>query len=1714
MAKHRSLPTVIVFALVATFLPLVAALPAGAQSSPSGDPGLLGTEVRGTGVLPNFAEEGANLIRLQVGAFDPLADPVPAPPGIPVVPEATLAPGTAQYWLVQVRDNQFPAVADAVTAAGGLIVGYVHDDTYMVRATPAQSALIEASPSVRWAGYYQPAWRVPVGAAGRPSLLDLDGTRVYRVHVFAEDPSPASVGEALAKMPGVEVVGDAGVVVDVRATAAQVPAMAALPSVEWIGVRPKAVALNANSRWVNDTGIRDLFSATAPGRLTGAGQTAAVADTGLNYTYDLNHRAHVAFRDCDASGVCKEAIYTQLQPGAGEAQMNDVVNNATGHRKMVAFFDLGATGPNPFDESSHGSHTAGSVDGDQPPFGQYTADDGLAPAAMHVHQNIGSSSGGLVLPEDLYDLFRQAYRPRNPAGVSETSGPDGNPSDYSTNYRPLEDARTHNNSWGLIVPLADLGDSVRLDQFVWDHEDMVVSVSAGNAGPAPGSIGAPSVAKSDLSSGASANGRQPMVSIDSMASFSSHGPTADGRLGPDLATPGQVVVSVKGGSTRGYHVAQGTSMSSPVLTGLATLVRQYFFDGYAAAGGDGFAAGAPGSSRSHNPSAALVKAALINGAVRMRGFYTGDDGTTRALDGQWPSAGQGFGRVNLTNSLYFAGDPTNNWYIDRFRGDTSGPMNNRSFSVSALPQTRTFQLKVGAGQPLDVTLAWTDAPDLLPAGSPALINNLDLVVTAPNGTTYVGNNMNSRTNPAVNQAETLPGAGPADVDNPTERVRIAAPAAGTYTVTVQAGPIADGNQGFALAASGNIAPVGGTFTPGPQLQVDQAGNPTISGVTVKALSANTAEVRFETNEPTTATADVSPSVGAETFVDSYNEGTDGFTGLNEGQVETSAEFADKPVVGTKHEMLLTGFAPEQTYSIQLTATDLASNATTHSATLKSPATVFQADSPDTGQCYEGDPSCQWDDAATATQLYAGNVDGGALGAFMFRTQGVDPNAITMATVEMTSSHNWVVPYTQDPVLYVDLLDEGVEPNWGTQDYGTIHNAAADARVFPETTHKVGAYQRYAFTFNCADLQALKDTFASNGNAAFRWDSNDGGFFSMEFGFNRRSGGPDLRPRLVLYTGATETNPTGEDCNPNTPAPTITDVGIHGGIQDGSVTVSWDTDVASDSLVLFREQGTEPWIQVGTPARTRVHHVQVFGLTPEKEYEFAVRSAACNGATTTDTNQGKGYDFFRAPPPEVPTDEYFFHGEATDQAEKAAFDPHAATFDLNPADATPGTQIATPFANENFVANPLAAYWTGDFSGPIDGEVELQWYWSTENATAIAIGADVEVTFFADPDFSPEADPVQPEKVIGRGVTTLTFDGTLPTLNTSRIPVNGTVQGEMTVQVVPIFVDTGEGLVAHYDSVTPSKMLIPTEPAPEPAEPLPLTGPVPPPSAGATGLNPPPTRTGSASAADIAAGTGYCDIPAQKADLSISKSDSPDPIFAGRELTYTLTVSNGGPADATGVTVTDTLPPGVTFNSASASQGSCSQAGGTVTCNLGGLGSGAPPATVTIKVTPQTAGTITNTASVSGNEEDPAPGNNTDTETTTVSAAADLAVTKTDAPDPAQVGQDLVYTIVVTNNGPQAASGVTATDSLPKNAGFGSVTTTKGTCSLKPSKRQVVCSIGPMAGGESVTIVIRVKPTQKGTITNTVTVSATSPPDPNTANNTATATTVVRPSSLI
>jgi uncharacterized repeat protein (TIGR01451 family) len=129
----------------------------------------------------------------------------------------------------------------------------------------------------------------------------------------------------------------------------------------------------------------------------------------------------------------------------------------------------------------------------------------------------------------------------------------------------------------------------------------------------------------------------------------------------------------------------------------------------------------------------------------------------------------------------------------------------------------------------------------------------------------------------------------------------------------------------------------------------------------------------------------------------------------------------------------------------------------------------------------------------------------------------------------------------------------------------------------------------------------------------------------------------------------------------------------------------------------------------------------------------------------------------------------------------------------------------------------------------------------------------------------------------------------------------------------------------------------------------------------------------------------CSATGGSANLSITKTDSPDPVRADSPLTYTLTVADAGAADATNVVVTDALPANVMFGSAVPSQGSCAGTT-TVTCDLGGIANGAN-ATVSISITPVAPGTITNTASVSATESDPNPANNSASQSTTVKAQA-------------------------------------------------------------------------------------------------------------------------------
>ncbi|HEX5762886.1 MAG TPA: CARDB domain-containing protein [Solirubrobacterales bacterium] len=127
-------------------------------------------------------------------------------------------------------------------------------------------------------------------------------------------------------------------------------------------------------------------------------------------------------------------------------------------------------------------------------------------------------------------------------------------------------------------------------------------------------------------------------------------------------------------------------------------------------------------------------------------------------------------------------------------------------------------------------------------------------------------------------------------------------------------------------------------------------------------------------------------------------------------------------------------------------------------------------------------------------------------------------------------------------------------------------------------------------------------------------------------------------------------------------------------------------------------------------------------------------------------------------------------------------------------------------------------------------------------------------------------------------------------------------------------------------------------------------------------------------------------PGDIADLSVTKTDSPDPVTVGGTLTYTVTVTNLGPQEATNVVLDDRMPPQSDLVSATSSVGKCEDKGTRVTCQLGKLAKDAT-ATVTIVVRPTKTGTIDNTASVDSVETDPIPINDSATASTRVTAAS-------------------------------------------------------------------------------------------------------------------------------
>jgi subtilisin family serine protease len=334
--------------------------------------------------------------------------------------------------------------------------------------------------------------------------------------------------------------------------------------------------------------------------------------------------------------------------------------------------------------------------------------------------------------------------------MDSNGGLGGLPSNLSTLFSQAYSAgaRIHTNSWGAAVNGAYTTDSRNVDDYVRKN-DMAVLFAAGNEGPNGGTISAPGTAKNAITVGATENLRPSFGShadnINHVAQFSSRGPTKDGRIKPDVMAPGTYILSARSSLAPNssfwanhdskYAYMGGTSMATPIVAGNVAQLREHFI-----------------KNRGITPKPSLLKAALIAGATDIGLGY--------------PSGNQGWGRVTLDKSLNVA-----------FVNETSSLSTN---------QKATYSFTAQSGKPLKISLVWSDAPASTSA-SVTLVNDLDLVITAPNGTKYVGNDF------------TAPYDNNWDGRNNVENVFINAPQSGTYTVEVQAYNVPQGPQAFSLA---------------------------------------------------------------------------------------------------------------------------------------------------------------------------------------------------------------------------------------------------------------------------------------------------------------------------------------------------------------------------------------------------------------------------------------------------------------------------------------------------------------------------------------------------------------------------------------------------------------------------------------------------------------------------------------------------------------------------------------------------------------------------------------------------------------------------------------------------------------------------------------------------------------------------------------------------
>lgn len=599
---------------------------------------------------------------------------------------------TSNYILVQTKWPLKKMERDTLEAEGAKILEYVPENTYVCSFKPADLHKIRDLPFVSWANIYMMGFKInsalipnPQGHATR-NLLDAQILRgpqfnrdPYLVDiVLHKDADLVAARNTIAQAAGVDAddIQITGRKVRLSVSARRLPKLAAVDEVRHIEPVSGKKLANDVAR-----GILAVGGPSANGAvLEGEGQVVAVCDTGFD-----------------------------------KGSTSDVHPAFTG--RVAKLYALGRPGKQN-DPDGHGTHVAGSVLGDGTSASLGVRIAGTAPKARLVLQSVIGAGGGLVgIPTDLHDLFDTPYA--------------------------ADQARVHTNSWSNTTGNGEYNSECHdLDDFVWNHRDMVVCFAAGNEGVDSNSDGQidrnsikpPSTAKNCITVGASENLRSnftdtygtgwptdfpapPIASdavadnSDGMVAFSSRGPTLDQRIKPDVVAPGTYILSTRSrdSSATGWGLTSdplyffdgGTSMATPLVAGCVALLREFVIKQKGIA----------------NPTAALVKAMLINGATDMPGQYS----PTEA--GQIPNINEGFGRVNVGSLTHALTANQEIVLVDEKTALDTGDSETITIDVPPLPTPMT----------LKATLVWTD-----PAGA-GLQNDLDLIVRTSDGTERHGN---------------------------------------------------------------------------------------------------------------------------------------------------------------------------------------------------------------------------------------------------------------------------------------------------------------------------------------------------------------------------------------------------------------------------------------------------------------------------------------------------------------------------------------------------------------------------------------------------------------------------------------------------------------------------------------------------------------------------------------------------------------------------------------------------------------------------------------------------------------------------------------------------------------------------------------------------------------------------------------------------------------